>query len=185
MDNLLYCRSVCERILWMYLDMTNKYHGVGPLIDYQGIDFEKHFFTYTEAEDMWGYLADLLSHGALIAMCCEGYDILFEEGEIEPFQRKVAAVAGHPLLKTMDFEREVVAALLDALSDPLANSFPLTQRGMAFKSVLQRAYDAFVVRFFETLSLAGKPKRRSLRVMGLFENLFQRRHADRYQRLPK
>jgi hypothetical protein len=155
-ENYYECKDVCKDVLWMYHDIIVSYGGFGHNLDFETIDYEKYFFSFTEDELQYCHIVRLLSQGSVVALCCEAVNFLDEENRDKKFYELISKLLDFYRINHMPFEKEVLSNLKNALDEEPSVGWEQLKLGAIFYQSLIKVYNNYVLGYYMEQIAEGK-----------------------------
>ena len=149
-------KEIYKKILWLYSDMILSYRGFGHNLDYEDIDYMEYIFAYTEDEVAYGHLADIISKGSLIALCCEAVNLLDEESRSPKFEEKILLLLEARIINQYKEYEVILKKILEAFSEDEDVGWESHGKGKGLFIALNEIYEKYVVGYYKEMMEKGK-----------------------------
>jgi hypothetical protein len=165
-DNRSDCTRICGEIFWMYYDLATSYGRIGHNIDYETIDYKHLLFAEAAPRvendrdlNQLEFFAVLIREGALVALCCELYNLLCDEQRNRALSDFFDDCEKYPNLKNHPYSQALIKAARIVWAQPPDCTWELSPAGEALTNQMESIYRKYVVGFYErALSEASGPE---------------------------
>ena len=146
-------KALYQHIIWMYYDLASSYGTISHNVDFEAIEYKKYICTITDdlATDYSIDMANLVRNGAIIALCCDIYNLLCDEQRDSDLEKFLFEIVNSQHLIVDSDLTQLTELAINAFKEPISAFWESTKIGSKLRHKMDYLYNKNVNTFFDEL----------------------------------